>query len=139
MSEFGDTEKRWGFAIEEWLHKRPDRLEAEIAAMDIPGFARDFLTDLTRETVKRPQGRPREYDGNTQRRLANQVFAEWDRLKELSAPAPKDTAIEAVAKRNKMKCDALRNLMAEMKKCGWTLDFWRTNIKPTYKLGPKRR
>lgn len=136
MNEWGDAEKRWGYAINEWDSGRPEPLKAEIANLSAPEFVREFLTDLATGRVKRTQGRRPEYADKTVRLLVNQVFAEWDRLKELSEPAPKATAIAAIAERSNMTEGALRGVMA---KCNWSLDFWRHSIKPTYKRGQKSR
>ena len=133
------SERRWGYAIEEWLSGRPEFAKAEINNLSVPDFVREFLSDLVMDTVKHTTGRPTEYDEKTKRRYVNQVFAEWDQLKEQSAPDPKATAIATIAERNRMKDGALRNIVAEMKKCGWTLEFWRKNIKPNYKQEQKSR
>lgn len=125
---------RWAFAIKEWQSKRPKVLVAELNNLHVPEFVREFLCDLAlKKVAPLTNSRPRKRTHADERTLAREVYAEWDRLKELKVKSPRDQAIASVAENKKMSEDALRGIMEAFRDAGVTKAVWRSYLKPASK------
>ena len=83
------------------------------------------------------QGREPKRTLTVERNLTHEIFAEWERLKEMGEANPKASAIEIVAERNDISDTTLRGIMEKMMKSGETPEHWRRYFKPTSKPASK--
>jgi hypothetical protein len=128
-------EREWGYAIEEWRNRRPERLVELLRNADgpIPKFAWEFLADLAAGKVRRYLGRPNDRDGWVERSILTEVFREWETAE--GAPrkkgaSPRAAACALVASRRGITEDAVRGIVERLRKYRYTLDNWKSWGRP---------
>lgn len=132
-------ELRWTAAISRWLDGEPAELVAAIHDRELAmsSEARAFFADLATGQVKKPSGRPTEYEGWVERSIVAEVFTEWERL--LAQPrvgrggTPQDLAFAAVGEKRKTRSDAIRGVVKRLRRQGITLEFWQRIGRPNWK------
>jgi len=110
----------WGAAINDWLAGRPAALEAIIREkVSAPDFALDFLGDLVSGRISKGKGgRPAKRTPGEKRIMAADFYAARE-----SAGAD-DVAYERVSELHGVEAGAVRRVVADAKKNGFTLDAW---------------
>lgn len=149
------AERQWGAAISRWFEHDHDGSAVAALVMDnsvpIPGFAREFLSDLATGKVSRGKGgRPPGRSGRIERSIVYDVFVEWEKV--LQQPKlksdgkresePKMRAIREVAERGRGKkkifdsepiVERIKGVMEKLRKQGITLKRWQAWGRPNWK------
>jgi hypothetical protein len=132
-------EREWGYAIEEWLKRRPERLAELLRNTDgqIPEFAREFLADLVAGKVSRGKGgRPNGRDPWVELAIMAEVFREWETAEgspHLQGESPRAAACALVASRRGITEDAVRGIVDRRRKHKFTLDNWKSWGRPDWR------
>lgn len=114
------SNKVWGRGIADWFDGQTSALETLVKnpEIEIPDFAREFLSDLVSGNVDKGKGgRPPERDGWVERSIVCEVFAEWEK-------ASKSEACATVAERRGMADGAVRGLVDKYQQGGITKAKW---------------
>lgn len=117
-SYFTPKDLPWGNAIHRWKAGDLGPLAIQVAALDLPDFAKQFLADLAAGKAKRRQGRKATRSEDEQHAIWEAVCAEWAGCKDVpgrDSSGPRDKAIATAADRLGMTHDAARGVFERYK------------------------